>query len=33
VHVEDLATAGRRFADAWRRGEIGREEHLSFASW
>jgi predicted transcriptional regulator len=35
VHVEDLAASGRRFIDAWRRGERGevvREEHLSFES-
>jgi predicted transcriptional regulator len=36
VHVEDLATAGQRFVDAWRRTERGdavREEHLSFESF
>lgn len=35
VHVEDLATSGRRFVDAWQRAERGekvREEHLSFES-
>jgi predicted transcriptional regulator len=35
VHVEDLATAGRRFVDAWRRAESGEpahEEDLSFGS-
>lgn len=35
VHVETLAASGRRFVDAWRRaerGELRREEHLSFES-
>jgi predicted transcriptional regulator len=35
VHVESLATSGRRFVEAWRRAERGEpvhEEHLSFES-
>ena len=35
VHVEDLAAAGQRFVDAWKRAERGEtvvEEHLAFES-